>query len=215
MTGQEFSDILMAFFMKHDEKQLKNVSTMVNKFRGNEGIVMEHLCKKYNVDPSTIKEIDFTALHEKQEEAAQIASELDANDSADSAEGAKKETVEGDESTGTSEDSTEDETPKPKSKKKLILIVLIIVILGAAGGAAYMFKDKIPGMGSHEVESTDEAPADEAETQESIEPESEASEESVEPIDTNEVSTDSVETEEPKEVAEDTEESSEENTEQE
>ena len=134
---KEFEEILTDFFIKYDKRQLRNNKPhkIAVKFKGNENEVIEHLCKKYNVDPKTIEGIDLPS-------PSQPPSDTEHSESTGTQEASTASTdeanVEGSDEEGVEEAET---AKKPKSKKKMVIVV--VILLAAAGAAGYVFKDKI------------------------------------------------------------------------
>ncbi|MFH1319982.1 MAG: hypothetical protein ABII90_04925 [Bacteroidota bacterium] len=161
-AAKPFDELLTAFFIKYDKRQLRNVNNIAEKFRNSQDIVMEHLCKKYNVDPRTIEGLDLSA-----EDIKRINEDQQAVPRGVESKKGEPDTVPGEEKTEKTETA---EPPKPKSKKKLFIIIIVIVIIAVIGAAAYIFKDKIIGTSSGEKETTEEsAPAEDAQPQENVE----------------------------------------------
>ncbi|MBN4051424.1 hypothetical protein JYU16_01270 [bacterium AH-315-M05] len=164
---KDFEEILTDFFKKYDNRQLRHNKPhkIAVLFKGREDEVMEHICKKYDVDPKTIAGMNLSSPSQppSDPEHPESASAQEAS----TASAGEAKGVGSDASTGsaplttgplsmTDKDTTEeavsppDETlaepdEKPKSKKKLVIIILIVILLAAAGAAGYFFKDKIFG----------------------------------------------------------------------
>ena len=137
---KSFEEVLILFFTKHKERNLKIVPDIIRKFRGNEEEVIRHLCKKYHVDINTVEGADFSGSPVEPVEESAVESQKDAEPTTEvAAEGQAA----GDEPAG-----------KPKSKKKLIMI--IVVVVAALGTAGFIFKDTIMGMFSGNGETTAE-----------------------------------------------------------
>ena len=51
---KDFEEILVDFFKKYDEKNLKTIPDIMRRFRRDQKDVIVHLCMRYNVDISTI-----------------------------------------------------------------------------------------------------------------------------------------------------------------
>jgi len=155
---KDFESILVDFFKKYDEKNLKTVPEIMKRFRQNKVDVMLHLCDKYKVNINSIEGIDMSgAPAPKQSDT----SESDASIGTENTKSVEDNEVDGD-----------DVIPKKKGKKKLMLIILIVIILAGSGGAGYMF---MFGGGDESV------PAEEMEQTESAETEVEEPEQSSEP----------------------------------
>lgn len=137
-SDKDFEEILTDFFKKHDKRQLRHRKPhkIAVIFKGREQEVMEHLCKKYNVAPKTIKGMSSLS-------PALPPNGGDGEPTPTKSKGKTVSHVEKkvDES---AEETVAQPDKKPKSKKKLF-IILLIILLAAAGAAGYFFKDKIFG----------------------------------------------------------------------
>jgi len=185
---KDFEEILTEFFIKYDKRQLRHNKPhkIAVKFKGNENVVIEHLCKKYDVDPKTIEGIDLSSPSQPPSDTehsestgtqeASTASTDEANvEGSDPSTSPNIQGKEKDEEASPDEGSAE-VAKKPKSKKKLV--ILIVILLVAAGAAGYVFKDKISGM----INGTEqEAPQENTEEAIPVKDEVEKTEESPEP----------------------------------
>ncbi len=129
---KDFEAILVDFFKKYDEKNLKSVPEIMKRFRQNKVDVMLHLCNKYNVDINTIDGIDMSG-------AAPKPTPSTGEDAG--TENTETPVTEGDDET----DGDEDAATEPGKKSKLPMIIAIVVVLGLAAGGFFM-KDSIMGM---------------------------------------------------------------------
>jgi len=170
---KDFEKILTDFFTKYDKRQLRHNKPhkIAVTFKGRENEVMEHLCKKFDVDPKTIAGMDLSSPSQlpdsdrevesasAQETPIRKATGQASTASAGEAKGegseekVEEKVEEGAEETGASPDEalpagrqgSAEPDEKPKSKKKLVIIIVIVILLAAAGAAGYFFKDKILG----------------------------------------------------------------------
>ena len=138
---KDFEAILVDFFKKYDEKNLKTVPEIMKRFRQNKVDVMLHLCNKYNVDINTIDGVDMSgapAPKPTPSSVKDVSSEHAATTDADAKTGGGE--------TGAETDGGEADTaPEPKKKSKLPMIIAIVVVVGLAAGGFFM-KDTIMGM---------------------------------------------------------------------
>jgi len=154
---KDFEEILTDFFKKHDNRQLRHNKPhkIAVLFKGREDEVMEHICKKYDVDPKTIAGMDLSSPsqppsdpdHPESASAETSTATADEAKEEGSEEKVEEKVEEGGEEAEASPDEVSAESDeKPKSKKKLVIIILIVILLAAAGAAGYFFKDKILGI---------------------------------------------------------------------
>jgi len=139
---KDFQQILIDFFTKYDEKNLKTVPDIIKHFRQNKQQVILHLCNKYNVDINTLDGVDMTGEPQKP------AAEVPIVEAGGKGETPVAETEEG----GPAEGATAGEEA-PKKKSKVVMIIIIVVVgLGVLGGGSYFAYDKLVGDGSADTE---------------------------------------------------------------
>lgn len=131
---KEFEAILVDFFKKYDEKNLKTVPEIMKRFRQNKVDVMLHLCSKYNVDINTIEGIDMSG--------APAPKPTPSTGEDAGTENVETPVTEGDDETDGDE---ADAAPESKKKSKLPMIIGIVVVLCLGAGGFFM-KDTIMGM---------------------------------------------------------------------
>ena len=139
---KDFQQILIDFFTKYDEKNLKTVPDIMKRFRQNKQQVILHLCNKYNVDINTLDGVDMTG--EPQKPAAAVPIE---------AAGGKGETPVAETEEGAVAEGATAGEEAPKKKSKVVMIIIIAIVgLAVLGGGGYFAYDKLVGDGSADNE---------------------------------------------------------------
>ena len=138
---KDFQQILIDFFTKYDEKNLKTVPDIMKRFRQNKQQVILHLCNKYNVDINTLDGVDMTG--EPQKPAAAVPIE---------AAGGKGETPVAETEEGAAAEGATAGEEAPKKKSKVVMIIIVVVGLGVLGSGGYFAYDKLVGDGSADTE---------------------------------------------------------------
>jgi len=135
---KDFQQILIDFFTKYDEKNLKTVPDIMKRFKQNKQQVILHLCNKYNVDINTLDGVDMTG--EPQKPAAAVPIE---------AAGGKGETPVAETEEGAAAEGATAGEEAPKKKSKVVMIIIIVIVgLAVLGGGGYFAYDKFMGDGS-------------------------------------------------------------------
>jgi len=137
---KDFEEILVDFFKKYDEKNLKLVPDIMRRFRQDKRDVIMHLCSRYNVDINSIEgvEADMTTGPADRPKPKPVA----------------ETTEDGTGDDQLAEENDSDEAPvEKKSKKKLFMIIGIVVLLAGAAGGYFMFMgdDKKPATAEETV----------------------------------------------------------------
>ena len=148
---KDFEGILVDFFKKYDQKNLKLVPDIMRRFRQDQRDVIMHLCSRYHVDINSIEgvEADMTKGAAERPKSTPVAETTGAAEGTDVQD----------------ENAIDEEAPvEKKSKKKLFIIIGIVVLLAALAGGYFMF------MGGSEKPATPEEPA-QVEAEQEAEPE--------------------------------------------
>ncbi|HIA06415.1 MAG TPA: hypothetical protein EYN71_06905, partial [Flavobacteriales bacterium] len=139
---KDFQQILIDFFTKYDEKNLKTVPDIMKRFRQNKQQVILHLCNKYNVDINTLDGVDMTGEPQKPAAAVPIVEA-----------GGKGETPVAETEEGAAAEGATAGEEAPKKKSKVVMIIIIVIVgLAVLGGGGYFAYDKFVGDGSADNE---------------------------------------------------------------
>mgnify|MGYP001586407401 FL=1 len=186
---KDFKEILIDFFSKYDEINLKQVPEIIKRYRQNKEDVIVHLCNRYKVDINTIEGIE---IGKGQTQSVRTPSEKPAAGKGGGPRGKKPSSVPPEKISKGEENEVLDEgkdkvlfaSDEPfhgkKKKSKTLLLVIIIVVIGLVIGGWFM-KDSILGMfgkgGKHTEEavtkSDNPAPAEDQKPDATAKPEAE------------------------------------------
>jgi len=126
---RDISEILTAFFSKHEKRHKRKVAKLVLMFEGREDELLLELCRKYNVSPKSIDGFEVNDDVAAKYEPKEIP---DPEIPSDDAHGQESQ----EEANDISEDM--DAPPKKGGKKKMIIALVVLLLAGGGAGAYFM-----------------------------------------------------------------------------